>query len=267
MKPIKKTIFCFTGASFRSLGSFIALAAPNALLFCVEWWANELYQIVIVNAPKEKEILETEISVQILSLSVFMVCYSVNVGINIAGQILAAQYIGQGRKSELKKSTLLNLIIGLFIMIIVLILLFFFKSEVFKIFSSNPLVIEKGAEVLPWILLALILCSIKSALQGVITGMRKQVFGSIVSILSYYIPGIGLSIVFVVVLDWGVQGIWISISLAYGTIAVIFFIFIAFSDFDKIIVETQKAIKEDQEIMKRIMLEEEKKDAAANSKS
>ena len=254
-EPIKGTIFCINSDSFRSIKSFLKISVPSACLLCFEWWAFELQQVVVMNTGRDDK--DSELSVQILSAQIYSLLYSACIGFSISGSILTSRYIAQKKLKEFKATAVLNVIICTCVMLIFVILVFLLRGKIYSFYSDDPNIIEKGQPVLPYVLLTVFLNGIKSSIQGLLIGMRKQIFASIVSFTSYYIIMIGLSILFVIKLDFGVKGVWISESIGYGLIIIAFSIYILTVNMDKVIEETLKKIHIDQKALLKMLEEEE----------
>lgn len=253
-KPIKNTIFCFRRDSFRSIGAFLKISIPNALLLMLEWWAFELQQVVVTNSGRED--WRTQLSVQILSANIFSCFYSLSVGIVISSAIITSKYIAQKRLSEFQRAALLNLSFGIILVAFFILISSFFRDKIFGIFTTHDDIIQAGKPVYLYIMTTIFFNIIKSSLTGVLIGMRMQIFASIVSFCTYYILMMGLSVLFVDFLDWGVEGVWIAESIGYCFISIVFIATLLLTDKNKVIENTLAKLKKDQDDLKKLMEEE-----------
>lgn len=246
-KPIEGTIFWFTKNSFKGWGSFMKIAIPSALLICLEWWAYEVQQIIVINSGRAD--WDEQLSVQILSSNVFSLLYSVSIGFAVSTSLTTSKYISQGKIADFKRSSWLSVAMSAGTMIFFQIIIFLARDNVYKFYTDKQRIIDLGEPVLPYVLLTVFLQNLKSVLQGILIGMRKQIFASIIAFSSYYIIMISLSILFVVHLDWQVKGVWIAESIGYTFINIIYVVYIYFLNIQEVVEFTQEKVRKDQEAL------------------
>lgn len=254
-KPIEGTIFWFTKNSFKAWGSFLKIAIPSALLICLEWWAFEVQQIIVINSGRAD--WDEQLSVQILSANIFSLLYSVSIGFAVSTSLTTSKYIAQGKIADFKKSGFLSLAMSAGTMLLFQFVIFLAKDSVYKFYTDKQKIIDLGEPVLPFVLLTVFLQNIKSVLQGILIGMRKQIFASIIAFSSYYIIMISLSILFVIHLDWQVKGVWIAESIGYLFINVVYIIYIFFINIQEVVEYTQEKVRKDQEALGMLLDESE----------
>eukprot|EP00340_Litonotus_pictus_P000333 CAMPEP_0170527438 /NCGR_PEP_ID=MMETSP0209-20121228/12899_1 /TAXON_ID=665100 ORGANISM="Litonotus pictus, Strain P1" /NCGR_SAMPLE_ID=MMETSP0209 /ASSEMBLY_ACC=CAM_ASM_000301 /LENGTH=268 /DNA_ID=CAMNT_0010817947 /DNA_START=697 /DNA_END=1500 /DNA_ORIENTATION=- len=249
-KPIKDSIFCFNKNSIKSWGSYLSMGIPTCLLLCFEWWAYDLQQIVVSHSSSSDK--EIQLSTQIVATSVFQIAYCIGIAMLTVNSILAAKYASLGKVNELKKSFWLCTGIGTGLTLVVCAFFLGLSTKVLEIFTDDPEVIEEGEKVMPYICLSILLGGIRSSLQGFLVGVRKELFTTVVCFSSYYIVIFGLSILFVLVLDFGDLGVWISTSVGYGLISLVFIVKILLIDYDQVIKETKEGMAKDHAALNKI---------------
>lgn len=249
-KPIEGTIFCFTANSFKQLGSFFKIAMPSALLLCLEWWALELQQIVIINSGRSD--WEVQLSSQILSANIFSLLYSTSIGFGLSIIVTTSKYIAQGSIPNFKKSIKIASIMGLITMAVVQSIMYIAKNNIYNFFTDKEEIKDISIPLLPYIFLTALLHNIKGIFQGVLIGMRKQIFSSLVGFASYYPISIGLSVILVDILDLGVKGVWIAMSAGYAFMTILLVIYLLCLDLNKIIEFTQEKLAQDQDALNDI---------------
>lgn len=67
-----------------------------------------------------------------------------------------------------------------------------------------------------------------------------------------------LSVIFVIVLDYGVIGVWIAEVIGYCFMITLYVIYILRLDLEKVVIETQEKIKKDNDVLQKIFEEEAK---------
>lgn len=243
-KPIPNTVFCINVDSFKSWGPYLKIAIPGCLLLCLEWWAVELQQVIVAHCGREDA--KDQLNTQVFSAVMFAVIISVSYGISISSAITSSKYVAINKIHELKQSTYYNLYFGIIVQGIVFVVMMIFRDSVFGIFTDDEKIIALGSDVVPYLMTAIFLNATKSSLQGVLTGLRKQIFASTISFISYYFIMLGLSFVFTLVMKMGVVGVWIAESIGYAVINIAYIIYILKIDLNKVVKETLVKIKEDQ---------------------
>lgn len=255
-KPIPDTIFCISKDSFKSIKSFLSLSIPAMFLLCFEWWAFEIQQIIVINCGRDD--WESELSVQIMSATIYSLLYSVTVGFTISSSINCGKYIASGNIKHMKFSSVLNLLMSILFVGTFSLIIFILRDKIFWFFTDNYYLVEKGRPVLPYVIATVFLNTIKSTLQGIMTGLRRQLIASIFGFISYYVVMVVLSIIFVIVLDYGVIGVWIAEVIGYCFMITLYVIYIFRLDFEKVVIETQERIKKDNDALHKIFEEEVK---------
>jgi ABC-type transport system involved in multi-copper enzyme maturation permease subunit len=125
--------------------------------------------------------------------------------------------------------------------------------------------VKEGGSVVPYLMTAVLLNGIKNTMQGVLVGLRKQIFASMVSFFSYYVIMLGLSILFTVYFKMGVKGVWIAEAIGYLFIVVSYFVFLMRVDFSKVVEITKQKLAEDQKAIKEISERDEKESVYCKS--
>ena len=75
--------------------------------------------------------------------------------------------------------------------------------------------------------------------MGVIRGLGKQGLASVITCIGYWVIGIPLSLVCVIVYDMGMNGLWVGPTIATFFNFSFYFMFIINTDWNKIIEETK----------------------------
>lgn len=244
-KPINNSVFCICRDTFKSWGRYLAIAIPSTFLLCFEWWAFEFQSIIAINCPKES--CEDDYATQVLTANLFMLLLALSIGFFTSSSIMCSKLIAQNRLKDLKKFVLINGLYSLAVFLVIFAFLMIFRSNVYYIFTNEETIIEKGIDVLPLLLSAMLFNNLKGTIQGLLVGLRKQFLASVVSFTAYYIVQIGLSLLFVIKLNWGVVGIWVAELIGYIFIDTVYLIYLSFCvDYKKAVEETIRKLCMDQ---------------------
>lgn len=88
--------------------------------------------------------------------------------------------------------------------------------------------------------------------SGIIRGLGLQVYGSIYTLVCYYIFGMPLALTFAFKVGMGVKGLWLGFSIACIILDLGFWVIIAYPNWQKIAVNLRKRILEDEEHAEKI---------------
>ena len=121
--------------------------------------------------------------------------------------------LGEKKPNVSKKywivSTILFMIMALVFMTIMLI----FRNQVPYIYTSESKVASIVSSLMVYLCLMLFFDFGQGVLSGAIRGIGKQDFGSIMSLISYWIIMLPLCYLFAFTFDFGVIGIWIGVPI------------------------------------------------------
>lgn len=253
-KPIKGSIFLFNKDSFKSLFSYGALAIPNAIIVSLEWWALEIHQIIIIYSGLGDA--STQLDVQIVSTSIAYVFFGIGVGYFVSGSILLSRYAAEKDKTKFKKIALSNIIFAFSTMGVIVMFLIIFRARLFRILNVSEKIASNGEEVVIYLCIALIFQAIKSCLQSIMVGLRKQNIASIISFIGYYPVMIGSSYLLVSYFKMGCKGVWIAESIGYFFIILMFALLMITTNIDQIFNKIEEDLLSDSSILRNHPTEE-----------
>lgn len=262
-KPIKNTIFCLNSDSFKSWGPYLSLSIPACLLMCLEWWAYEFQQVIVANCGRYD--WKEQLNIHVLSANIYTLLKSVNIGINISSTITSSKYVAMNKIKELKKTAYYNVLFGVIVQSILFTFVYIYRFQALKIFTNNHSIIEKGGYVLPYLSLVIFLDAIKSSLQGIIIGLRKQIFASSVSFDAFYLIILSMSYYLTITCKMGALGVWIAATIGYSIIILVYISYLFFINLNESVRFTLKKIKEDERVLDKIAEKDEKESTYTQS--
>uniref|UniRef100_A0A3P8QUD2 Multidrug and toxin extrusion protein n=1 Tax=Astatotilapia calliptera TaxID=8154 RepID=A0A3P8QUD2_ASTCA len=188
-------------------GSFLHLALPSMLMYCLQWW---LYEIAGFLAGV---ISETELAAQSVAYEVSTVVFMFPVGFSAAASVRVGKALGGGNTEQAKLSSKVSLLCAL----------------IFSCFLGAGIGIAK--DVIGYIFTTerkLLFAFLPS--QGVsgsiVRGAGKQKIGALCSLVGYYLIGfpIGVSLMFPV--KMGIFGLWTGFLVSTSLQSMFFITFL-----------------------------------------
>ena len=91
------------------------------------------------------------------------------------------------------------------------------------------------ADLMPVVQAFILLDSVHGVWSGIIRGLGRQAYGSIWTLVCYYIFGMPLALYFAFSRDVGIKGLWIGFTIASLVLDIGFWVIIYCGDWNKIV--------------------------------
>ena len=204
----KYMIFWYDKTVVQNLGQFLKIGIPGMLMLCFEWWALELLAIFAGLIGVE------ELACQVVVITIIGFIFMLPLGISYAASALTGNYIGEGKIDLAKKFAQMTVFFNIICTTIIVVLLSVYQDAVSNVFTNEPKVIKIFNETL-WVLLIYIwFDTIHGVQSGIIRGMGRQVYGSVFTLICYYILGMPLALLLCFKADMGIVGLWLGFTIA-----------------------------------------------------
>nr|VZI24960.1 unnamed protein product [Spirometra erinaceieuropaei] len=190
---------------------------------------------------KEGLLGEKDLAVQtILNNVESVVFFLFPLGFALATTIRIGQYLGANDSATPRSTACVGFVVVFASGVAVVVLLTSLRSEIPKIFSNDPGVIEMASQYFPSIITFQFFDSINGINAGIVRGVGKQKIGAVVCCVCMYLIGgpAGLSLMFLTPL--GVSGFWWGLSIGAFVQSVVYTVICARIDWTK---ECEKAAK------------------------
>ncbi|ULL13602.1 MATE family efflux transporter [Paenibacillus sp. H1-7] len=137
-------------------------------------------------------------------------CFILGSSVAMAVQIQIAHLYGAGRHQEAYRSAFQAIWIGLALVILNVLLLYFFGSRVLYLFTSDTQIVTLGASLLALNLLLQPLKMVNMVTTNALTAVGDIRFMTVVGMLSLWAISVGCSYFLGIQLQWGLAGVYIA---------------------------------------------------------
>jgi MATE family multidrug resistance protein len=198
-----------------------------------EWWAFEIVALVAGRLGNVALASQSVIMTADLILNTIPFGFGVTTSSRVGNKL--GQRDGKGAHRTAHLSTLLSIFFGT----VILAVLMSTRYQFAKLFNNDPQVVGLTAEVMPFVALFQIADGINGSCGGTLRGIGRQHLGAAINIVSYYCFGIPLGI-YLAFHGWGLKGLWMSNCSALWCAAILEWVFVAITDWEK---EVRQAFK------------------------
>ena len=147
------------------------------------------------------------------------------IGLNIAALTLAGQNMGAALPERVYESWKLNIRYGLMIILIGVVAVSLFASQLMQAFTADIKVIEIGAEYLHIAALFFFAYVFLNISVSTLQGMKKPLYAIFVGTYRQFLVPLPLFLFLAIYLGWGTKGIWWGIFVANWSAAIFTFFY------------------------------------------
>ncbi len=171
------------------------------------------YSMVWVNASiNAYGLVESSTNAIGNKLQKFLEIYSQS--LSQAGGAIVGQNLGAKEYERAKKTVYYSCISCLIFAAFVSLLVYFFPKQVFGIFTSDASVLEMGVQYLYIMIIHFFVSAVISAFQCMVIGSGNATLNFVIGIMDGFVCKIGLSLIFVNLMDMGVYGFFWGTALS-----------------------------------------------------
>lgn len=201
----------------RGWSSLLALAIPNCISVCLEWWWYELMIMIcglLIN-PKAA-IASMGILIQITSL-IYVFPSSLSLGVSTR----AGNELGANRPSKARISMIVSLFCAVALGLMAVLFTTLMRHKWGRFFTNDAEILELTAIALPIIGL----CELGNCPQttgcGVLRGSARPKTGASINLGSFYLVGMPVAILMGFVAKMGFPGLWLGLLAAQASCALV----------------------------------------------
>jgi MATE family multidrug resistance protein len=198
----------FMKECWKDFNEHLSIGIPAMFMLCFEMWALEILAIFSGLIGVDNQAAE----VCIINLITFI--FMVPLGISISAASLVGTNIGKGRISLAKKYAFTCMIFGIVTMAAIVAIIITFADQVSKFYTEEKNVSRIFKSTLMSLMCYIFTDAIHGVASGIIRGIGKQGWGSIVTLVSYYLIGMPMALYFCFNLDMKLNGLWIGFDIA-----------------------------------------------------
>lgn len=201
----------------RGWSSLLALAIPNCISVCLEWWWYELMIMIcglLIN-PKAA-IASMGILIQITSL-IYVFPSSLSLGVSTR----VGNELGANRPSKARISMIVSLFCAVALGLMAVLFTTLMRHKWGRFFTNDAEILELTAIALPIIGL----CELGNCPQttgcGVLRGSARPKTGASINLGSFYLVGMPVAILMGFVAKMGFPGLWLGLLAAQASCALV----------------------------------------------
>ncbi|XP_071740930.1 protein DETOXIFICATION 48-like [Rutidosis leptorrhynchoides] len=220
----------------RGWSSLLALAIPNCVSVCLEWWWYELMIILcgLLSNPKAT-VASMGILIQTTSLVyVFPSALSLGVSTRVGNEL------GANRPAKARISMIVSLVCAVVFGFMAMLFTTLLRNKWGRFFTSDVEILELTSVALP----VAGLCELGNCPQttgcGVLRGSARPNVGANINLGSFYLVGMPIAIILGFVVNMGFKGLWLGLFAAQGTCALLMIYVLFTTDW---IVQVERAKK------------------------
>lgn len=210
---------CWNGlhirASFRKWNHMLHLAIPGVVMTAAEFFAFECLTLLALYLGRDA------LAAQLVCTTIAALTYQVPFALGIAALTRIANYIGSELPRAAHTCTQTALHLGLVVAAMNGALVFAFRHQIPRLFTSDEGVVAAIADVLPMLSVVTVVDTLNANLAGCLRGQGQQKIGGITNLVAYYLVGIPVLVVLTFHFDLGLPGLWAGSGIAMALIAAV----------------------------------------------
>ena len=227
-------LFFYDWRVVRDLGSYLRIGVNGMLMLCFEWWAFEL--LAIFSGLLGVESLAAEVVIINMVTFIFML----PLGISYAASALVGNYLGQRDIKLAKTFAGLTIILDIILTTIIVIIIGIKARSLSGLFTQEEGVIDIIESTLSVLMIYIWFDTIHGVQSGIIRGLGLQTYGSIYTLVCYYLIGLPLALHFAFDKKMGIRGLWLGYSIACIILDLGFAVIIMYPNWHKIAEKLKK---------------------------
>ncbi|KIW81899.1 hypothetical protein Z517_04925 [Fonsecaea pedrosoi CBS 271.37] len=223
----------FTKKALQNWGPMVKLALPGVVMIEAEVLAFEILTFAASYFGT------TVLAAQSVLATLTSITFQIPFPLSIAGSTRVANLIGATLADAAKVSTRVTFSAAIVVGILNVTLLSALKDYIPHLFTSDPEVVRIVSEILPLCAAFQLFDALAANCNGVLRGLGRQEFGGYVQLFCYYAFAMPISFGTAFGAGWGLWGLWTGVALALGLVAVIEFVYLARTDWQRSVEEAR----------------------------
>ncbi|EHY53170.1 hypothetical protein HRR83_005985 [Exophiala dermatitidis] len=223
----------FTKKAWRNWGPMVKLALPGVVMIEAEVLAFEV--LTFAASYFGTTILAAQSVLATLTSLTFQIPFP----LSIAGSTRVANLIGATLAEAAKVSTRVTFTAATIVGILNVTLLSTLKDFIPRLFTSDPEVVRVVSNILPLCAAFQLFDALAANCNGILRGLGRQEVGGYVQLFCYYVVAMPISFGTAFGLGWGLWGLWTGVAIALGLVALIEFIYLYRTDWQRSVDEAR----------------------------
>ncbi|KAJ9495601.1 hypothetical protein LTR99_004834 [Exophiala xenobiotica] len=223
----------FTKKAFQNWGPMVKLALPGVVMIEAEVLAFEILTFA------SSYFGTTVLAAQSVLATLTSITFQIPFPLSIAGSTRVANLIGATLADAGKVSMKVTFSAAVVVGVLNVTLLSTLKDYIPRLFTSDPEVVRIVSEILPLCAAFQLFDALAAACNGILRGLGRQEFGGYVQLFCYYVFAMPISFGLAFGKHWGLWGLWTGVALALGLVALIEFIYLSRTDWQRSVEEAR----------------------------
>ena len=196
-------------------------------MVCFEWWAFEILAVFsgYISIPA--------LASEVIIVNIVSFLFMMPLGISFSASSLTGYYIGQGKVRLAKRFALLTILLNLILSTFIILLMSLYKDSLAHLFSEDPEIIKIVQDMMWIVQLYIFVDGIHGVQSGIIRGIGKQFYGSILTLVCYYLIGMPLALGFAFKFKMGIEGLWVGFTIASILLDISFYMLIRCTNWNR----------------------------------
>eukprot|EP00042_Codosiga_hollandica_P058320 m.877289 g.877289 ORF g.877289 m.877289 type:complete len:653 (-) comp59827_c0_seq4:215-2173(-) len=170
-------------------GQYVSLALPGLLMLCVELWSFELCQLLSGQFGTD------QLAAQLIIFQLIVACFMVPLGVSVAVSVRVGNTLGAVDPRQARTSSITAIFFDLCYACCVMLLLFFGRHVIPKIFTSDSAIADIVTQLLVILAVLQIFDGLQGTCSGILRGCGRQKLGATINVLGYIGCGVPLAVV------------------------------------------------------------------------
>ncbi|QIW95755.1 hypothetical protein AMS68_001273 [Peltaster fructicola] len=233
----KKGMQCwngFTWKAWQNWSPMVRLALPGLIMVEAEVLAFEI--LTFAASYFGVEVL----AAQSVLATLTSITWQIPFPLSIAASTRVANLIGATLADAAKVTTKVAFFFAVVIGLLNVTILSSLKDYIPRLFTSDPVVIQITSDILPLCAAFQLFDALAALCNGTLRGLGRQHFGGYVQLFCYYAVAMPISMGTGFGLGWELWGLWSGVAIALGLVALIEFVYLARTDWNRSVDEAQQ---------------------------
>jgi len=211
---------------FKGCTEFLKIAGASVAMSVLEWWGY--YILMLLGGYLAPLSLAT--NQIIINADIFF--YMISSGVGSALTALTGNSLGRKNTKEAKLYSFVSTILTITIAAALVLFFLFFRRTIVAIYTPNINIQELYSKIIFICLFCFFFDAFQGVLSRIFVAQARQIYATITNFVVYYFFLIPIGCLFVIYFRWDIYGLWISASLAFIGITIIFLVILYFQDWE-----------------------------------
>ncbi|KAL7455788.1 hypothetical protein ACHAWC_007319 [Mediolabrus comicus] len=203
--------------TFSAIKKFLDLGIPGMCQVMFEWVAFEVIALLCGIIPDQEEAL-IAIGSNAIVMNVSSFAFMLYLGAGVAGNVRIGNALGAGDAHRAEVAAYLSIANGVMLSLINIAAFVSFRESLASIFTTDPDLIDKCRSLFVVVALFQLPDAINGVEQGIFRASGRQSLAAKLNFVAYYVIGIPIGYFLCLPRRFGVEGLWIGMTV--GLVAI-----------------------------------------------